>query len=232
MSRAHLNKDPDEVAAMFDAVAKKYDVTNDVLSFGQTRTWRKAVVAAIDPQPGEKILDLAAGTGTSTQPFYLAGADPVACDFSAGMIEVGRERFPHLNFVQGDALALPFANNTFDAVTISFGLRNVNDVDLALRELYRVTKPTGRLVICEFSSPTWAPMRKVYLEYLMKALPGLATKVSSNPEAYVYLADSIRAWPNQAELAEQIMKAGWQNCAWRNLTGGIVALHRATKSAE
>jgi len=232
MSRAHLNKDPDEVAAMFDAVAKKYDVTNDVLSFGQTRTWRKAVVASINPQPGEKILDLAAGTGTSTQPFYLAGADPVACDFSPGMIEVGRQRFPHLTFVQGDALALPFADNTFDAVTISFGLRNVNDVDLALREMYRVTKPTGRLVICEFSQPTWSPMRTVYLEYLMKALPSVATKVSSNPDAYVYLAESIRAWPNQAELAEQIMKAGWQDCAWRNLTGGIVALHRAVKPSE
>jgi len=232
MSRAHLNKDPDEVAAMFDAVAKKYDVTNDVLSFGQTRTWRKAVVASINPQPGEKILDLAAGTGTSTQPFYLAGADPVACDFSPGMIEVGRQRFPHLTFVQGDALALPFDDNTFDAVTISFGLRNVNDVDLALRELYRVTKPTGRVVICEFSQPTWSPMRTVYLEYLMKALPSVATKVSSNPDAYVYLAESIRAWPNQAELAEQIMKAGWQDCAWRNLTGGIVALHRAVKPSE
>jgi demethylmenaquinone methyltransferase/2-methoxy-6-polyprenyl-1,4-benzoquinol methylase len=232
MSRAHLNKDPDEVAAMFDAVAKKYDVTNDVLSFGQTRTWRKAVVASINPQPGEKILDLAAGTGTSTQPFYLAGADPVACDFSPGMIEVGRQRFPHLTFVQGDALALPFDDNTFDAVTISFGLRNVNDVDLALRELYRVTKPTGRLVICEFSQPTWAPLRTIYLEYLMKALPSVATKVSSSPDAYVYLAESIRAWPNQAELAEQIMNAGWQDCAWRNLTGGIVALHRAVKPVE
>jgi len=232
MSRAHLNKDPDEVAAMFDAVAKKYDVTNDVLSFGQTRTWRKAVVASINPQPGEKILDLAAGTGTSTQPFYLAGADPVACDFSPGMIEVGRQRFPHLTFVQGDALALPFVDNTFDAVTISFGLRNVNDVDLALGELFRVTKPGGRLVICEFSQPTWAPMRTIYLEYLMKALPSVATKVSSNPDAYVYLAESIRAWPNQSELAEQIMEVGWQGCAWRNLTGGIVALHRAVKPAE
>jgi len=232
MSRAHLNKDPDEVSAMFDAVAKKYDMTNDVLSFGQARTWRKAVVASVNPQPGEKILDLAAGTGTSTQPFYLAGADPVACDFSPGMIEVGRARLPHLTFVQGDALALPFADNTFDAVTISFGLRNVNDVDLALRELFRVTKPSGRLVICEFSSPTWAPMRTVYLEYLMKALPSVATKVSSNPDAYVYLAESIRAWPNQSELAEQIMNAGWQDCAWRNLTGGIVALHRAVKLPE
>ncbi|NBU32019.1 MAG: demethylmenaquinone methyltransferase [Actinobacteria bacterium] len=229
MSRAHLNKDPNEVAAMFDAVAKKYDVTNDLLSLGQTRSWRKAVVAAVDPKPGQKILDLAAGTGTSTQPFYAAGADPIACDFSQGMIEVGQQRFPNLTFVQGDALALPFPDNTFDATTISFGLRNVNDVNLALREMYRVTKPGGRLVICEFSQPTWSALRTVYLEYLMKALPAVATKVSSNPDAYVYLAESIRAWPNQQKLSEQILSAGWSNCQWRNLTGGIVALHRATK---
>ena len=230
MSRANLNKDPDEVAAMFDAVAKKYDITNDLLSLGQTRIWRKAVVRAVDPKPGERILDLAAGTGTSTQPFYVAGADPVACDFSAGMIAVGKEQFPHLNFVQGDALNLPFEDNSFDAVTISFGLRNVNDTSRALAEMYRVTKPGGRLVVCEFSQPTWAPFRKAYLEYLMKALPAVATKVSSNPDAYVYLAESIRAWPNQQALADLIGLAGWKACQWRNLTGGIVALHRATKS--
>ena len=230
MSRAHLNKEPHEVAAMFDAVAKKYDVTNDVLSLGQTRAWRKAVVAAVAPQPGEKILDLAAGTGTSTQPFYVAGADPIACDFSQGMIDVGRKQFPHLTFVQGDALDLPFEDETFDAVTISFGLRNVNDVATALQEMLRVTKPGGRLVVCEFSQPVWSPFRTVYLEYLMKALPAVATKVSSNPDAYVYLAESIREWPNQTELSQQILAAGWDSCQWRNLTGGIVALHRAVKA--
>jgi demethylmenaquinone methyltransferase/2-methoxy-6-polyprenyl-1,4-benzoquinol methylase len=230
MSRAHLNKEPHEVAAMFDAVAKKYDVTNDVLSLGQTRAWRKAVVSAVAPQPGEKILDLAAGTGTSTQPFYVAGADPIACDFSQGMIDVGRKQFPHLTFVQGDALDLPFEAETFDAVTISFGLRNVNDVAKALQEMLRVTKPGGRLVVCEFSQPVWSPFRTVYLEYLMKALPAVATKVSSNPDAYVYLAESIREWPNQKELSQQILAAGWDSCQWRNLTGGIVALHRAVKA--
>lgn len=229
MSRANLNKEPEEVAAMFDAVAKKYDLTNDILSLGQTRAWRKAVVSAVAPKPGEKILDLAAGTGTSTQPFYVAGADPIACDFSQGMIEVGKQQFPHLTFVQGDALNLPFENDTFDAVTISFGLRNVNDSSRALQEMYRVTKPGGRLVVCEFSQPTWSPFRTVYLEYLMKALPAVATKVSSNPDAYVYLAESIRAWPNQSELADLISAAGWKECEWRNLTGGIVALHRAIK---
>lgn len=229
MSRAYLNKEPHEVAAMFDAVAKKYDITNDVLSLGQTRNWRKAVVAAVAPTVGEEILDLAAGTGTSTQPFYEAGANPTACDFSAGMIEVGRQQFPHLKFVQGDAMNLPFADATFDAVTISFGLRNVQDPKKALAEMFRVTKPGGRLVVCEFSHPTWSPFRTVYLEYLMKALPAVANKMSSNPDAYVYLAESIRAWPNQAELSEVILGSGWKTCEYRDLTAGIVALHRATK---
>ena len=229
MSRANLNKEPHEVAAMFDAVAKKYDITNDVLSLGQTRSWRKAVVQAVAPKPGERILDLAAGTGTSTQPFYAAGADAVACDFSVGMIEVGKQQYPHLTFVQGDALDLPFESDSFDAVTISFGLRNVQDTAKALAEMYRVTKPGGRLVVCEFSHPTWSAFRTVYMEYLMKALPAVATKVSSNPEAYVYLAESIRDWPNQADLAHLISQAGWSDVQWRDLTGGIVALHRATK---
>ena len=229
MSRAYLNKEPHEVAAMFDAVAKKYDITNDVLSLGQTRTWRKAVVAAVAPTVGEEILDLAAGTGTSTQPFYEAGANPTACDFSAGMIEVGRSQFPHLTFVQGDAMNLPFADETFDAVTISFGLRNVQDPKKALSEMARVTKPGGRLVVCEFSHPTWSPFRTIYMEYLMKALPAVANKMSSNPDAYVYLAESIRAWPNQDELSKVILASGWKTCEYRDLTGGIVALHRAIK---
>jgi demethylmenaquinone methyltransferase/2-methoxy-6-polyprenyl-1,4-benzoquinol methylase len=229
MSRANMNKEPHEVAAMFDAVAKKYDITNDILSLGQTRSWRKAVVQAVAPKPQERILDLAAGTGTSTQPFHVAGADAVACDFSAGMIEVGKEQYPHLTFVQGDAMDLPFESDSFDAVTISFGLRNVHDTSKALSEMYRVTKPGGRLVVCEFSHPTWSPFHTVYMEYLMKALPAVATKVSSNPDAYVYLAESIREWPNQADLASLIAQAGWSSVAWRDLTGGIVALHRATK---
>ena len=229
MSRANLNKEPHEVAAMFDAVAKKYDITNDVLSLGQTKSWRKAVVSAVAPKTGELILDLAAGTGTSTQPFYEAGAIPTACDFSPGMIEVGRNQFPHLNFVQGDAMNLPFKDNSFDAVTISFGLRNVQDPKRALSEMSRVTRPGGRLVVCEFSHPTWSPFRTIYMEYLMKALPAVASKMSSNPDAYVYLAESIRAWPNQAELSAVILSSGWDTCEFRDLTGGIVALHRATK---
>ena len=228
MTRAKLDKAPHEVAAMFDDVAKKYDRTNDVLSAGQDRRWRAAVVRAIDPQPGQRILDLAAGTGTSSRPFADAGATVVACDFSQGMLRVGRERQPTVSFVAGDALALPYADDAFDAATISFGLRNVSDPLAALGEMLRVVRPGGRLVVCEFSHPTWAPVRTAYLEYLMKALPAIASHVSSNPDAYVYLAESIRAWPDQQELASIIGDAGWTRVGWRNLSGGIVALHRAT----
>ena len=228
MTRASLGKDPADVAAMFDDVASRYDLTNDVLSAGQTKVWRRAVVAALDVHPGQRVLDLAAGTGTSTVPFQRAGGHAVACDFSLGMLREGRRRLPDLDFVAGDALALPFPAATFDAVTISFGLRNVHDVSTALTEMRRVTRPGGRLVVCEFSDPTWAPLRLVYSEYLMRALPPVARAVSSNPDAYVYLAESIRAWPNQPALAAVIEQAGWRHVAWRNLTGGIVALHRAT----
>jgi demethylmenaquinone methyltransferase / 2-methoxy-6-polyprenyl-1,4-benzoquinol methylase len=212
---------------MFDDVAPRYDLTNDVLSAGQTRLWRRAVVRAVDPRPGMRVLDLAAGTGTSTEPFVRAGASAVACDFSLGMLRVGRGREPGLPFVAGDALRLPFADGAFDAVTISFGLRNVHDPPAALAELRRVTRPGGRLVVCEFSHPSWAPLRTVYVEYLMRALPAVARRVSSNPDAYVYLAESIRAWPDQPALAAQVAAAGWDGVAWRDLSGGIVALHRA-----
>jgi demethylmenaquinone methyltransferase/2-methoxy-6-polyprenyl-1,4-benzoquinol methylase len=213
---------------MFDGVAARYDLTNDLLSVGQTRRWRRAVVRAIDPGPGVRVLDLAAGTGTSSEPFAAAGALAVPCDFSLGMLHVGKQREPGLPFVAGDALRLPFADEAFDAVTISFGLRNVHDPRAALSELRRVTRPGGRLVVCEFSHPTWAPLRTVYVEYLMRALPALASRVSSNPDAYVYLAESIRAWPDQRALAGWVEDAGWTGVGWRNLSGGIVALHRAT----
>jgi demethylmenaquinone methyltransferase/2-methoxy-6-polyprenyl-1,4-benzoquinol methylase len=229
VTRADLDKQPQDVASMFDGVAERYDLTNDVLSLGQTRLWRRAVREAVDAVPGERVLDLAAGTGTSAEPFRAAGAQVVPCDFSLGMLRVGKQRLAHLPFTAGDALRLPFADASFDAVTMSFGLRNVADIDAALRELLRVTKPGGRLVVCEFSHPTWAPWRTVYVEYLMRALPPVARRVSSNPEAYVYLAESIRAWPAQAALARRVAAAGWGEVAWRNLSGGIVALHRGVR---
>jgi demethylmenaquinone methyltransferase/2-methoxy-6-polyprenyl-1,4-benzoquinol methylase len=214
---------------MFDSVAARYDVTNDVLSLGQDRLWRRAVTREVAARPGERVLDLAAGTGTSSVPLAAAGAFVVPCDFSRQMSLVGKRMRPGLPFVVGDALRLPFADETFDAVTISFGLRNVVDVRAALREMLRVTRPGGRLVVCEFSQPVWKPFRTVYLEYLMRFVPAIARRVSSDPESYVYLAESIRVWPHQAELAGVVAAAGWDAVGWRNLSGGIVALHRARR---
>jgi demethylmenaquinone methyltransferase/2-methoxy-6-polyprenyl-1,4-benzoquinol methylase len=227
MTRASLDKDPAEVAAMFDEVAARYDLTNAVLSLGQDRGWRIAVARALDLRPGQRVLDLAAGTATSSAALAKSGATVVGCDFSLGMLRQGRGK--GVDLVAGDALRLPFADGSFDAVTISFGLRNVASAVGGLRELRRVTKPGGRLVVCEFSHPTWKPFRTVYVEYLMKALPAVATKVSSDPAAYVYLAESIRAWPDQSALAAVLADAGWAGVEWRDLTGGIVALHRATR---
>jgi demethylmenaquinone methyltransferase/2-methoxy-6-polyprenyl-1,4-benzoquinol methylase len=211
---------------MFDRVASRYDVTNDVLALGQTRKWRRLVADAVGATSGQRVLDIAAGTGTSSQAFADRGASVVACDFSLGMLQVGRSRLPAMPFVAGDAMRLPFADDSFDAVTISFGLRNIHDPLQGLREMRRVTRPGGRLVVCEFSTPVFPPFRTVYEEYLMKALPAIARRVSSNSSAYEYLAESIAAWPDQRGLAEVIMDAGWQDVAWRNVSGGIVALHR------
>jgi demethylmenaquinone methyltransferase/2-methoxy-6-polyprenyl-1,4-benzoquinol methylase len=226
-----LDKQPQEIAAMFDGIAARYDITNDVLSLGQDRRWRRALEHAVEARVGERVLDLAAGTGTSSEPFADAGVSVVPCDFSLGMLRVGKRRRPDLPFVAGDALHLPFADASFDAVTVSFGLRNLNDIEAGLGEMLRVTRPGGRLVVCEFSHPTWTPFRTVYVEYLMRALPTLARRVSSSPEAYVYLAESIRAWPDQRALAGRIAAAGWSGVRWRDLSGGIVALHHANRPA-
>ncbi len=229
MTKASLAKKPHEVAEMFNRVAAKYDITNDVLALGFTYSWRKKTNSILNPKYGEVILDLAAGTGTSSNAFTKSGAKIIACDFSIGMLKEGKKRFPKLNFSAGDALSLPFPSETFDAVTISFGIRNVHDVQKALTEMLRVTKKGGRIVICEFSSPTLKFFKNIYMEYLMKALPAIAKKTSSNPDAYEYLADSIRTWPNQTEFAHQLQNANWDNVEWKNLTGGIVAIHKAEK---
>ena len=230
MSRASLNKDPREVASMFDAVARRYDVTNTVLSLGRDRYWRRATRAALDAGPADAVLDLAAGTAVSTQECARSGAWCLAADFSVGMLHAGRSRA--VPKVAADATRLPFGDGVFDAVTISFGLRNVVDHVAGLREMARVTRPGGRLVVCEFSTPTVAVLATAYKEYLMRALPRVARAVSSNPEAYEYLAESIRAWPDQPTLAGQIGEAGWAQARWRNLTGGIVAVHTAEKPAS
>ncbi|MFV0375538.1 demethylmenaquinone methyltransferase [Microbacterium sp.] len=233
-NRADLHKDPARVSGMFDQVATGYDRTNTVLSLGNDRLWRVATTRAIAPRPGQRILDLAAGTGTSSAALARSGATIVAADFSPGMIAEGRRRhgdIPNLMFAHADATDLPFGDGEFDAVTISFGLRNVSDPDRALAEMLRVTAPGGRLVVCEFSHPTSAVFGRLYRFYSDRVLPVAARAVSSNAAAYDYLNESIRDWPDQGALAARIRAAGWTGVAHRDLTGGIVALHRATAPA-
>src|SRR3954447_13732712 len=225
--RAGLDKRPADVAAMFDRVARRYDLTNTVLSGGLDAGWRRATREALGARPGQVVLDVAAGTAVSTVELTGTGATAIALDFSQGMLRAGAAR--PVPKVAGDAMALPLADESVDGVVISFGLRNVADPDAALQEFHRVTRPGGALVVCEFSSPTWTPFRTVYTEYLMQALPRIARTVSSNPEAYVYLAESIRAWPDQPALAARLQATGWSDVGWRNLTGGIVTLHRARR---
>ncbi|MEO6955287.1 MAG: demethylmenaquinone methyltransferase [Antricoccus sp.] len=234
--RADLDKKPEEIQAMFDGVAKRYDLTNTVTSLGQDRQWRIATRKALNLQRGDKVLDLAAGTGVSTVELSRSGAFAVGADFSLGMIQAGastkRVIESGVPLVAADALNLPFADGVFDAVTISYGLRNIVDPDAGLREMLRIVRPGGRLAVAEFSTPTFAPFRTVYFNYLMRGIPVIARKVAANPDAYVYLAESIRAWPDQSELADRIAAAGWKSVQWRNLTGGIAAIHRAVKPAR
>ena len=231
MTRPNLDKRPGEVSAMFDKVADRYDLLNDVLSLGQDRWWRRMVAQAVAARAGERVLDVAAGTGTSSRTFTTAGADCVACDFSLGMLKVGaaRGRVPGLRFVAGDAMDLPFRDQSFDAVTISFGLRNVADHQAALAEFLRVTRPGGRLVVCEFGHLPWPRLNAVYEAYLAGALPAVARRLSGNPAAYEYLAESIQDWPAQPELAGRIAAAGWSAVRWRDLSLGVVAIHRARR---
>lgn len=227
-----MDKEPDEVADMFDGVAKRYDFMNNLLSGGNAPLWRFATVKAIDPQPGERVLDIAAGTGTSSASFARSGAAVVGVDISEGMLEEARRKHQNVEFVLADAEKLPFHADEFDAVTISFGLRNVNDPRKALDEMYRVLKPGGRLVICEFSRPPLAVARAGYFAYLKYVMPSLATAASSNPEAYKYLEESIKNWPEQGTLSQWIRAAGFTRVAYRNLTAGVVALHRGRKPQD
>ena len=230
--RADLHKDPARVSGMFDEVARGYDRTNTVLSLGNDRFWRVATTRAVAPRAGQRILDLAAGTGASSVSLARSGAHVIAADFSPGMIAEGKRRhdsIPNLSFVQADATALPFADGEFDSVTMSFGLRNVNEPKRALRELLRVTKPGGRLVVCEFSHPPSSSFNGLYRFYNDRVLPVVAKTVSSNADAYDYLSESIRDWPDQRTLSAWIREAGWADVAYRNLSFGIVALHRAFK---
>jgi demethylmenaquinone methyltransferase/2-methoxy-6-polyprenyl-1,4-benzoquinol methylase len=229
MSRAQLDRQPREVARMFDAVADNYDRMNAVMTGGQERRWRRVVAAALELRPGDLVLDLAAGTGASSASLQASGATVVACDFSEGMLGVGRRRHPDVPFVAGDALRLPFRDATFGAVTISFGLRNFTDVDAALAELARVTAPGGRLAIFETSAPQRQPMRAGHHFYVRRVMPRVARLVASNSEAYDYLAESMTDWPSPPELAERIAAVGWGTVRWRQLMLGAVALHTGTR---
>ena len=213
---------------MFDDVAHAYDKTNDLLSFGQAKLWRKKVLEKVAPQSGEKILDIAAGTGTSSMALKLPGVEVVAADFSKGMLAEGKKRYPELEFVFADAMKLPFKNNEFDVVTMSFGLRNVQVRDKALGEFLRVLKPGGRLVICEFSHVPGL-LGVFYRAYLTLILPLVSRLASKTPDAYSYLSESIVAWPKQAELAKDIAKAGFSKTQWKNLSFGVVAIHSAIR---
>jgi demethylmenaquinone methyltransferase/2-methoxy-6-polyprenyl-1,4-benzoquinol methylase len=232
MARAQLDRRPGEVARMFDAVADGYDRMNAVMTFGQERRWRDVVARELSLRPGDRVLDLAAGTGASSMPFHSAGANVVACDFSQGMLAVGRREHPQLDLVAGDALRLPFRDGVFDAVTISFGLRNVADIDAALRELARVTRTHGRLVVLETSAPLRQPMRAGHRIYVDRLLPRLARLASSDAEAYAYLAESVGAWPAPEPLARRVADAGWAVVRWRQLMAGAVAMHSGIKPLD
>ncbi len=214
---------------MFDGVAKNYDKANDLLSFGSARIWRKKVAKLVNSQPGQTILDLAAGTGSSSIVFLREGVKVVAADFSNGMLDEGRKRHPELEFVYADAAALPFADGEFDTVTISFGIRNVEKTEVALAEMLRVLKPGGKLVVCEFSRIPNNLLHSLYRFYLRNILPTLSAMVSKTPEAYGYLAESIDAWPNQQELVKIIESAGFESVSYLNQTLGIVAIHSGFK---
>lgn len=231
MNKPDLAKAPKAVAAMFDEVAKSYDKTNDLLSLGQDRIWRKKVLKAVDPKSGQTILDLAAGTGSSSIVFKKPGVRVIASDFSKGMLAVGKKRHPELEFVFADATALPFEDNSVDAVTISFGLRNVQNPKLALTEMLRVLKPGGRVVVCEFSQVRTPVVKQFYGFYLKRILPGLSSLFASNKGAYQYLAESIMAWPDQEELAGWLAEAGFVSVEYKNLSFGVVALHTARKES-
>ena len=226
------------VANVFHSVAGKYDLMNDLLSFGIHRLWKRFTIDCSGVRKGQKVLDLAGGTGDFTAKFSrLVGqsGEVVLADINGSMLQVGREKLRNLgvvgnvNYVQANAEALPFPDNTFDCVIISFGLRNVTDKDKALRSMYRVLKPGGRLLVLEFSKPILDPLSKAYNFYSFNILPKIGEMVVNDGESYRYLAESIRMHPAQEPLKEMMLQAGFEEVSYYNLTAGIVALHRGYK---
>ncbi len=224
------------VAQVFDSVANNYDLMNDFMSLGIHRLWKRFTIALAGVKPGEKILDLAGGTGDLAAKFAkLVGAEGqiVLADINAAMLQVGRERLLDkgilVNYAQVNAECLPFADNTFDMITIAFGLRNVTDKDVALASMLRVLKPGGRLLILEFSELKIPPLKPLYDLYSFKLLPLIGKVVAKDADSYRYLAESIRMHPNQETLQQMMQGAGFERCDYHNLSGGIVAVHRGYK---
>jgi demethylmenaquinone methyltransferase/2-methoxy-6-polyprenyl-1,4-benzoquinol methylase len=226
------------VAGVFDSVADRYDVMNDVMSFGVHRLWKRLAIDLCGVRPGNRVLDLAAGTGDLTRRFsQLVGeqGQVVAADINAAMLNVGRDRLldqgvcSNVRFAQANAECLPFVDSSFDCATMAFGLRNVTDKQAALDSLYRVIKPGGSLLVLEFSKPVLPGLDKLYDIYSFKVLPLMGRLVADDEDSYRYLAESIRMHPDQQTLKAMMQEAGFERCDYHNLAGGIVAIHRGFK---
>ncbi|MES9823863.1 MAG: bifunctional demethylmenaquinone methyltransferase/2-methoxy-6-polyprenyl-1,4-benzoquinol methylase UbiE [Candidatus Thiodiazotropha endolucinida] len=226
------------VRQVFDSVANKYDLMNDLMSLGIHRLWKRQTIELSGVRKGHRVLDLAAGTGDLSARFSgLVGDDGlvVFSDINASMLQVGRERMEdqgrvgNLQYIQADAQHLPFPDNHFDCVTIGFGLRNVTDKQLALNAIFHSVKPGGRLLVLEFSKPTHRALEKVYDLYSFTLLPKIGKLVTDDEESYRYLAESIRMHPDQETLKGMMEHAGFERCDYFNLTGGVVAIHRGYK---
>lgn len=226
------------VANVFHSVAKKYDLMNDLMSGGIHRLWKRFTIDCSGIRPGQTVLDVAGGTGDLTAKFSrIAGptGKVILADINDSMLKVGRAKLrdhgitDNVQFVQANAEALPFPDNYFDLITISFGLRNVTDKDKALRSMFRVLKPGGRLIVLEFSKPRYPVLSRVYDQYSFRVLPLMGKIVANDSESYKYLAESIRMHPDQETLKGMMQQAGFEGVEYFNLTGGIVALHRGYK---
>lgn len=232
------DKKAELVAGVFHSVAAKYDIMNDVMSFGIHRFWKRYTIEVSGARPGMKVLDLAGGTGDLTAKFsHLVGdkGEVVLADINDSMLKVGRTKLRdngivnNVSYVQANAEALPFPDNHFDIITIAFGLRNVTDKDAALRSMNRVLKPGGKLLVLEFSKPQHEIMRKVYDLYSFKVLPKMGELITKDADSYEYLAESIRMHPDQDTLKQMMVDAGFEQVDYTNMTDGIVALHRGYK---